>query len=207
MPSPSTELTIGELAERSGHATSAIRYYEAAGLIAAARTPAGHRTYRRHVLRRLAFIRSAQRVGLTLEEIGDFLAMLPTERAPTKAQWASLSTAMRRQLDARLAELEQLRETLTSCIGCGCLSLRTCPLSNPGDEAARRGAGARYWLGDDPDEVIASAARGVSVHTDGPGPGGTPPDRTSTRPRHMTRPGPANRPGPVVRGRQGEEDP
>ena len=79
--------------------------------------------------------------------------MLPTERAPTKAQWGSLSRAMRRRLDERMAELEQLRETLTSCIGCGCLSLRSCPLSNPGDEAAHRGAGARYWLGDDPDDV------------------------------------------------------
>ena len=89
------------------------------------------------MLRRLAFVRSAQRVGLTLDEIRDLLAVLPTERAPTKAQWGSLSRAMRRRLDARMAELEQLRETLTSCIGCGCLSLRSCPLSNPGDAAAR----------------------------------------------------------------------
>jgi len=162
VPAKDDSLTIGEVAARSGHATSAIRFYEAERLIVASRTRAGHRTYARHVLRRLAFIRSAQRVGLTLEEIRELLAVLPAERSPTKAQWGSLSNAMRRRLDATMAELEQLRDTLTSCIGCGCLSLRTCPLSNPGDAAGRRGAGARYWLGDDPADVMAeAAARGV----------------------------------------------
>ncbi|HYJ60996.1 MAG TPA: redox-sensitive transcriptional activator SoxR [Actinomycetota bacterium] len=157
-PAKDDVISIGEVAARSGHATSAIRFYEDEGLLVAGRTTAGHRTYRRHVLRRLAFIRSAQRVGLTLDEIRELLDVLPADRAPTKAQWGSLSRAMRRRLDARMGELEQLRETLTSCIGCGCLSLRSCPLSNPGDGAARRGAGARYWLGDDPDEVIAETA-------------------------------------------------
>ena len=149
MPAKDDVLTIGEVAARSGHATSAIRFYEAEGLIVATRTRAGHRTYRRHVLRRLAFIRSAQRVGLALDEIRELLAVLPAERSPTKAQWGSLSNAMRRRLDARMAELEQLRDTLTSCIGCGCLSLGVCRLVNPGDVAGARGPGPRYVLDDE----------------------------------------------------------
>jgi len=109
--------------------------------------------FRRHVLRRLAFISSAQRVGLSLNEIADGLAALPPDRAPTKAQWATLSRGWRRHLDARIAELERLRNDLTACIGCGCLSLQTCRLFNPNDEAAANGAGPRYLLGDDREEV------------------------------------------------------
>lgn len=152
-------LTIGEVASRSGMAPSALRFYEDEGLITAGRTPAGHRAFRRHVLRRIAFIRSAQRAGLTLGEVSVALASLPPERAPTKAQWATLSRAMRREVDARIVELQQLRDTLTSCIGCGCLSLQACPLSNPDDAAAGRGAGARYWEGDDPNQVVLEYER------------------------------------------------
>jgi MerR family transcriptional regulator, redox-sensitive transcriptional activator SoxR len=146
-------LTIGDVAARSGLAPSAIRFYEAEGLIRAERTGSGRRAFRRHVLRRLAFISSAQRVGLTLKEIADALATLPPDRAPTKAQWAKLSRGWRGRLDDRIAELERLRDDLTTCIGCGCLSLQTCRLFNPDDEAAANGAGPRYLLGDDREEV------------------------------------------------------
>ncbi len=146
-------LPIGEVAARSGLAPSAIRFYEAEGLIRAERTSSGRRVFRRHVLRRLAFISSAQRVGLSLKEIADGLAGLPPDRAPTKAQWATLSRGWRRHLDERIAELERLRDDLTACIGCGCLSLQTCRLSNPNDEAAANGAGPRYLLGDDREQV------------------------------------------------------
>jgi MerR family transcriptional regulator, redox-sensitive transcriptional activator SoxR len=146
-------LTIGEVARRSGHATSAIRFYEAEGLIRSGRSPGGHRLFPRHTLRRLAFIGSAQRVGLTLDEISRALATLPADRAPTKAQWARLSATWRARLDAEIASLEHLRDDLTSCIGCGCLSLQTCRLYNPGDAAAARGAGPRYLLGDDAEEI------------------------------------------------------
>ncbi len=160
MPAKRDLLTIGEVAARSGHAASAIRFYEAEGLISASRTPGGQRTFPRYVLRRLAFISSAQRVGLTLREIADALAGLPSDRTPTKAEWARVSRTWQGGLDARIAELERLREALTSCIGCGCLSLRTCGLLNTGDVAAARGAGARYLLGDDPDEVALEARLG-----------------------------------------------
>jgi MerR family redox-sensitive transcriptional activator SoxR len=146
-------LPIGDVAARSGLAPSAIRFYEAEGLIRADRTDSGRRAFPRHVLRRLAFISSAQRVGLSLKEIADALATLPPDRAPTKAQWAKLSRGWRRHLDTRIAELERLRDDLTTCIGCGCLSLQTCRLFNPDDEAATNGAGPRYLLGDDRDEV------------------------------------------------------
>jgi MerR family redox-sensitive transcriptional activator SoxR len=146
-------LSIGEVAARSGLAPSAIRFYEAEGLIRAERTDSGRRAFRRHVLRRLAFISSAQRVGLTLKEIADALATLPPDRAPTKAQWARLSRSWRGRLDERIAELERLRDDLSTCIGCGCLSLQTCRLFNPDDEAAANGPGPRYLLGDDREEV------------------------------------------------------
>ena len=136
-----TELTIGELADRSGIATSAIRYYEDRGLVWSRRTPGNQRRYERAMLRRLAFIRTAQRVGLTLEEIEAALATLPSNRTPTKADWTRLSRAWRPRLDAQIARLERLRDTLDSCIGCGCLSLRRCNLSNPGDTVAGRGPG------------------------------------------------------------------
>jgi MerR family transcriptional regulator, redox-sensitive transcriptional activator SoxR len=136
-----TELTIGELSERSGIATSAIRYYEARGLVRSRRTPGNQRRYARAELRRLAFIRTAQRVGLSLEEVEHALAGLPSNRTPTKADWARLSREWRPRLDEQIRRLERLRDTLDSCIGCGCLSLRRCRLSNPDDAVAVRGPG------------------------------------------------------------------
>lgn len=143
-------LTIGELAERSGVAHSALRFYEAEGLIHAERTAGNQRRYERAQLRRVAFVRAAQHVGLTLEEVREALGRLPDNRTPTKADWARLSSSWRARLDERIAELERLRDGLTSCIGCGCLSLRRCALANPHDIAASRGSGARYLLGDTP---------------------------------------------------------
>lgn len=141
-------LTIGEVAERTGLATSAIRFYEARGLIRSERTDGGQRRFRRDVLRRIAFIRVAQRVGLSLEEITEALSNLPADRTPSRADWASLSSGWQGRLDERIRLLEGLRDELTSCIGCGCLSLSTCQLYNPGDRAAALGAGPRFLLGD-----------------------------------------------------------
>jgi MerR family redox-sensitive transcriptional activator SoxR len=139
-------LTIGEVAGRSGVATSALRFYEDQGLIASERTDAGHRRYPRAVLRRVAFIVFAQKVGLSLEEIRAELARLPRNRAPDRADWAKLSSGWAARIDERIAELERLKIGLTACIGCGCLSLDRCRFANPGDRAARRGAGPRYWI-------------------------------------------------------------
>jgi MerR family redox-sensitive transcriptional activator SoxR len=141
-------LGIGEVARRSGVAASALRYYEERGLIASERAGSSRRRYPRAVLRRIAFIVFAQRVGLTLEEIGAELARLPADRAPGRGDWARLSGAWTTRIDARIAELERLRAGLTECIGCGCLSLSRCALANPGDRARTAGPGARYWLGD-----------------------------------------------------------
>jgi MerR family redox-sensitive transcriptional activator SoxR len=141
------ELTIGELSERSGIATSAIRYYEERDLVASRRTTGNQRRYPRATLRRLAFIRTAQRVGLTLDEIEAALSTLPSNRTPTKADWTRLSRGWRPRLDARIAQLERLRDTLDSCIGCGCLSLRRCALSNPDDQVAARGPGPVFLEG------------------------------------------------------------
>jgi len=143
-------LTIGELSHRSGVATSALRYYETLGLISAERTAGNQRRYHRAELRRVAFVRMAVGVGLTLDQVGAALATLPESRTPTKADWARLSRSWRGHLDERIAELERLRDQLDDCIGCGCLSLRRCRLSNPDDAASRRGTGPRYLLGDDP---------------------------------------------------------
>ena len=143
-------LAIGQVAERAGVAHSALRYYESEGLIEAERSDGGQRRYHRSVLRRIAFVRTAQRVGLSLEEIRSALASLPESRTPTKADWARLSAAWRPRLDEQIAVLERLRDQLTSCIGCGCLSLKSCGLNNPDDEAAGLGAGPRYLLGDKP---------------------------------------------------------
>lgn len=132
------------MARRAGLATSALRYYEREGLIQAERSSAGQRRYARSVLRRLAFVRAAQNVGLSLEEIRAALATLPDGRTPTTADWARLSGSWRARLDEQIAGLTALREGLTSCIGCGCLSLRRCVLSNPGDLASTAGPGARY---------------------------------------------------------------
>jgi MerR family redox-sensitive transcriptional activator SoxR len=143
-------LTIGEVSERSGLAVSAIRFYEDKGLIASTRTAGGQRRFRRDVLRRLGFIQAAQRVGLTLEDIGSALGALPADIAPSGAEWKELSAAWRPLLDERIELLMALRDQLDHCIGCGCLSLERCRLSNPSDKAARQGAGPRYLLGDRP---------------------------------------------------------
>jgi MerR family transcriptional regulator, redox-sensitive transcriptional activator SoxR len=143
-------LLIGEVSRRSGIAASALRFYEERGLITSERTGAGHRRYPRAVLRRIAFIVFAQRIGLTLDEIGTELAKLPPDRAPTGRDWSRLSKTWTSRIDERIAEFERLRAGLTQCIGCGCLSLERCQLSNPGDRAARLGPGPRYWIGDRP---------------------------------------------------------
>lgn len=137
-------LTVGEVAARSGFAPSALRYYESEGLIAAERTDGGQRRYERSVLRRLAFIRAARHVGLSLDEVRDALATLPQSRTPTRADWARMSRSWRARLGEEIAALEALRDGLDSCIGCGCLSLRRCRIANPGDVAGRAGPGARY---------------------------------------------------------------
>ena len=137
-------LSIGEVSRRSGFATSALRYYEGQGLIAAERSGGGQRTFQRSVLRRLAFIRAARNVGLSLEEVAAALAALPDSRTPTRADWTRLSRAWRARLDAQIAALEKLRDGLDSCIGCGCLSLKRCTMSNPADVARTDGPGARY---------------------------------------------------------------
>ncbi len=144
------ELTIGEVARRSGVATSALRYYEERALIVSARAVSGHRRYRRPVLRRVAFIVFAQRIGLSLEEIGAELAKLPADRAPTRRDWSRLSSTWTARIDGQIAELERLKAGLTECIGCGCLSLGRCKLANPGDRAASLGPGPRYGVGDKP---------------------------------------------------------
>ena len=139
------ELSIGQVAARAGVAPSALRYYEEQGLLVATRTPGGARRYPRSVLRRLAFVRAAQNVGLSLGEVREALATLPEGRPPTARDWARLSRAWRDRLDEQIAALERLRDGLSSCIGCGCLSLTRCRLSNPSDAAAAEGVGAR-WL-------------------------------------------------------------
>lgn len=139
------DLSIGEVAERAGIAASALRFYEREGLIHSDRSDGGQRRYHRDVLRLVAFIRAAQRVGLTLDEIRAALATLPEKKVPTAADWARLSRGWRPVLDRRIEEMQRLRDRLDSCIGCGCLSLKTCALSNPGDVAADIGPGAR-WL-------------------------------------------------------------
>ena len=141
-------LTIGEVARRSGVAASALRYYEERGLIASERAGSGHRRFPRPVLRRVAFIVFAQRVGLTLDEIGAELARLPAHHVPTRGDWSRLSRTWSARIDERIAELERLKAGLTECIGCGCLSLGRCRLANPGDRAASAGPGPRYWVGD-----------------------------------------------------------
>jgi MerR family redox-sensitive transcriptional activator SoxR len=141
-------LTIGEVARRSGVASSALRFYEQRGLIASTRAGSGHRRYPRPVLRRIAFVVFAQRIGLTLDEIGTELAKLPANEAPTRRDWSRLSAAWSSRIDERIAELERLKVGLTECIGCGCLSLDRCRLANPDDRAGALGPGPRYWIGD-----------------------------------------------------------
>jgi MerR family transcriptional regulator, redox-sensitive transcriptional activator SoxR len=143
-------LTVGEVAQRAGVNTSALRFYEANGLITSSRTAAGHRRYRADVLRRVSFIRVAQRVGLSLAEIRAALDSLPERRTPTRSDWERLASDWRPMLDERIALLESMRDQLDGCIGCGCLSLDTCAMYNPDDVAAARGTGPRYLLGDPP---------------------------------------------------------
>lgn len=138
-------VTIGELSARSGVAASALRFYEARGLISAERTSGNQRRYPRHMLRRVAFIRAAQRVGLSLDEIGTALQNLPNGRTPNKADWTRVSRTWTTQIDKQIADLERLRTKLTGCVGCGCLSLQTCTLSNPDDEQGAIAPGPA-WL-------------------------------------------------------------
>ena len=139
--------SIGQLAQRAGVATSALRFYEDQGLIAALRSSGGQRLYPREVLRRVAFIRAAQNVGLSLDDIRQALASLPEGRTPTQADWTRLSRQWKPLLEARIAALCTLRDQLDACIGCGCLSLKRCAIYNPGDAAQALGSGARYLLG------------------------------------------------------------
>ena len=140
-------MAISDVSRRSGVAASALRFYEERGLIGAQRAGSGHRRYPRSVLRRIAFIVFAQRVGLSLDEIGEELGKLPEDRVPNRTDWGRLSSGWTSRIDARIAELERLKLGLTECIGCGCLSLERCRLANPDDRAAASGPGPRMWAG------------------------------------------------------------
>jgi MerR family redox-sensitive transcriptional activator SoxR len=155
MPHPA--LPIGVLAKRSGVAASALRFYESQGLIKSTRSRGGRRVFARDALRRVAFIRVAQSVGLTLDAIRTALDGLPNQRTPTRSDWLHLSAAWRPLLDSRIDCLMRLRDRLSSCIGCGCLSLKSCALYNPNDSAQLRGSGPRYLLGDAPRTASKSA--------------------------------------------------
>jgi MerR family redox-sensitive transcriptional activator SoxR len=139
------ELAVGEVAQRSGLSVSALHFYERKGLIHSLRTPGNQRRYHRDVLRRLAAIRIAQRVGIPLEAVATAFSTLPDTRTPTRADWARLSASWRDELELRIAQLQQLKEQFTDCIGCGCLSLRRCRLSNPDDALGQRGDGPQRW--------------------------------------------------------------
>jgi MerR family redox-sensitive transcriptional activator SoxR len=143
-----TLLKISEVSRRSDVAASALRFYEEKGLIKSGRTRSGHRRYHRAVLRRVAFIVFAQRIGMTLDEVAGELAKLPQGRVPEGKDWAKLSGGWTGRIDERIAELQRLRAGLTECIGCGCLSLERCQLTNAGDRAARLGPGPRSWVSD-----------------------------------------------------------
>ncbi|MCW2859646.1 MAG: transcriptional regulator, MerR family [Actinoallomurus sp.] len=149
-PPDAHELTVGQVSARSGVAVSALHFYEKKGLIRSRRTTGNQRRYSRDVLRRVAFIRVSQRVGIPLSDIRDALARLPEERTPTPKDWALLSAAWRGELDARIRQLQRLRDDLTGCIGCGCLSLSHCRLSNPDDRLGAEGPGPRRLLADRP---------------------------------------------------------
>ena len=156
---PEDTLSIGEISERTGVSGSALRFYEAEGLLSSTRSAGGQRRFAREVLRRIAFVRVAQQIGLSLDEIAAALASLPGERTPTVADWARVSRAWRAALDERIRMLELVRDELTSCIGCGCLSLHTCRLYNPDDRARVLGQGPRYLLGDTADDVVPELRR------------------------------------------------
>ncbi|WP_412842851.1 redox-sensitive transcriptional activator SoxR [Candidatus Frankia alpina] len=177
---PTDLLTVGELSQRSGFAPSALRFYERQGLIGATRTAGGQRRYERHVLRRLAFIRAATAVGLSLDEVAQALASLPDARTPTKTDWSAISRRWRSRLDEEITALEALRDGLDSCIGCGCLSLRRCRISNPADRigalgsgaralpAPLRGAGRMHHGGHRPQPALAGTGTGTGTGTDRP---------------------------------------
>jgi len=151
MKSASELMSIGEAARRSGVATSTLRFYESRGLIQSRRVSGNHRRYQRATLRRIAIIRVAQTLGLSLAEIAEAFDSLPAQRNPTRRDWERLSRRWRGQLDKRIADLQNLRDRLGGCIGCGCLSLTNCSLYNAGDSAAGFGPGPRFLLGDDPE--------------------------------------------------------
>ncbi|MEV8509211.1 redox-sensitive transcriptional activator SoxR [Actinoplanes sp. NPDC051475] len=142
------ELTVGQLADRSGVTVSALHFFERQGLITSTRTAGNQRRYRRDALRRVAFIRIAQRVGIPLKEVAAVLALLPDNRTPTREDWARVSQCWQEELDRRMRHLEQLRSDFTGCVGCGCMSIDRCPLINPNDELGRLGAGPRRLIGD-----------------------------------------------------------
>ncbi|WP_335947042.1 redox-sensitive transcriptional activator SoxR [Salipiger bermudensis] len=146
VPVRPNDLSVGEMAARAGVAVSTLHFYEAEGLIESWRTPANHRRYDRRELRRVAVIRVAQSLGIPLAEIRTMLARLPKGRAPNKAEWQAVSEDWSRELDARIARLQALRDDLDGCIGCGCLSMEACPLYNPGDRKGREGPGPRTWI-------------------------------------------------------------
>ena len=147
-------MTIGAVAQRTGLAVSAVRFYADHGLIASDRAPSGHRRFPRSVIRRISFIRICQRLGYTLDQIAEQLAGLPEGRTPTESDWAELASEFSADIDRRIAELAQLRDTLSGCIGCGCLSLARCTIWNPDDGAAELGDGPRYLLGDSSADVV-----------------------------------------------------
>lgn len=147
-------LSIGEVAQRTGVASSALRFYETRGLIQSQRMAGNHRRYHRAMIRRISIIRVGQTLGFSLNEISEALAKLPNKRTATKKDWAKLSATWGKRLDQRIAELQNLRDRLSGCIGCGCLSMKNCTLYNRGDTAARLGAGPRYLLGDVPAEPV-----------------------------------------------------
>ncbi|WP_310621361.1 redox-sensitive transcriptional activator SoxR [Flexibacterium corallicola] len=152
-------LTIGQMAERTGLSTSAIRFYEEKGLVTALRNSGGQRRFMRADIRRLSFILVAQEFGFTIAQISEQLARLPEGRAPNKADWTKLSNQFKTHLDERIAKMMELRKKLDSCIGCGCLSMRTCQLYNAGDAASHYGRGPRYILGDTPPEPATNKAK------------------------------------------------
>ncbi len=157
MAAKSDFLTIGQLAKRCGLATSALRFYEAEGLIKAERDPGGRRRFIRSTLRRVAFVQAGQRVGLSLQEVRQTLAILPENRTPNRSDWALLSRSWRGRLDERIHDLERLRDELTGCIGCGCLSLQRCRIYNPSDAASTMGEGARYLFDEGASERVRAA--------------------------------------------------
>ena len=146
-----TGLTIGDLAARTGLAVSAIRFYETHGIVTPLRNAGGHRRFDRADIRRLSFVMIAQKLGFPLAQLARCLSGLPADRAPSRDDWTRIATGFRHDIDARIAALTQLRDTLDNCIGCGCLSLDRCALYNPADRAAGRGTGPRYLLGDPSD--------------------------------------------------------